>query len=414
MSAFSIAFKDLQILLKDRGALFQLILLPLIFILVIAGASSGTDAGAEDTSIPLTVANLDEGARAQTLIDGINNAGGVRVMNVAAEDAEAQLESGEILRLLTIPADFTDALDHNKRVTLRLTYQSSADNQETEAVRLVVEGVAQGLALENQILASLQQMSEMQFNAPTEFQQAFSLDVIQAQARAQFAASRTRPLVSVDLRVPKRAMEEDQEPSFSQTSVPGFTVLFVFLAAANTARSIYDEKKGGSFRRLMAAPISKASLLLGKVIPNFALALLQFIIIFAFGSVILGWIGFTPIALGRDPLALIAAAVVIAFCSSAMGILIASLARTEGQIGGLSTLFLWGLGIIGGSIIPTFVMDQILGPLPKIAPHYWANQALNNVMLRNLALPDILPQIGVLLGFAALFIAIGLWRFDFE
>ena len=80
--------------------------------------------------------------------------------------------------------------------------------------------------------------------------------------------------------------------------MPGFTVLFVFLAAANTARSIYDEKKGGSFRRLMAAPISKASLLLGKVIPNFALALLQFIIIFAFGSVILGWIGFTPIALG--------------------------------------------------------------------------------------------------------------------
>ena len=75
-----------------------------------------------------------------------------------------------------------------------------------------------------------------------------------------------------------------------------------------------------------------------------------------------------------------------------MGILIASLARTEGQIGGLSTLFLWGLGIIGGSIIPTFVMDRILGPLPKIAPHYWANQALNNVMLRNLALPDILPR----------------------
>ena len=72
MSAFSIAFKDLQILLKDRGSLFQLILLPLIFILVIAGAFSGTDDGAEDTRIPLTVADLDDGARAQTLIDGID------------------------------------------------------------------------------------------------------------------------------------------------------------------------------------------------------------------------------------------------------------------------------------------------------------------------------------------------------
>ncbi|MGA9534034.1 MAG: ABC transporter permease [Anaerolineales bacterium] len=414
MSAFSIAFKDFQILLKDRGALFQLILLPLIFIVVIAGASSGTDGGVDDTRVPLMVANLDEGARAQALIDGINSAGGVQAEIVVAGDAMAQLESGGILRLLTIPADFTDGLNQNKRVTLRLSYQSSADAQETEAVRLVVEGVAQDMALENQILASLEQMSEMQFNAPTEFQQAFSLDVIQAQAQFQFEASRARPLVSVDLRIPKQTGEEDQEPSFAQTSVPGFTVLFVFLAAANTARSIFDEKKGGSFRRLMAAPISKASLLLGKVIPNFVLALLQFTIIFAFGSVVLGWIGFTPVSLGRDPLALVAVAIVIAFCSSAMGILIASLARTEGQIGGLSTLFLWGLGIIGGSIIPTFIMDRILGPLPRIAPHYWANQALNNVMLRNLALPDVFPQIGVLLGFAALFIATGLWRFDFE
>jgi ABC-type multidrug transport system permease subunit len=52
--------------------------------------------------------------------------------------------------------------------------------------------------------------------------------------------------------------------------------------------------------------------------------------------------------------------------------------------------------------------------VPRISPHYWANRALNDLMLRNLTLADILPELAFLLGFATLFIAIGMWRFDFE
>ncbi len=414
MSALSIAFKDLQILVKDRGSLFMLFLLPLIFILVIAGAFSGGDTDAGDTRILLSIVDLDDGARAGALIEEIDAAGGVLTEVIDASTAYQQLEAGEIQRYLTIPSDFSEQLDQNQATTLRITHQTSADPEQTEAVRLVVAGAAQDLALENQILASLQQMAAMQASSPPSFQQAFSIEKIQAQARQQFESSEARPLVIVQQRIPQRGDEEEQEPSFAQTSVPGFTVLFVFLAAQSTARSIYDEKKVGSFRRLLAAPISKASLLIGKMLPNFILALIQFLIIFFFGSVVIGWMGFAPISLGQDLFGLILTALVIALCSSTMGILIASLARTEAQIGGLSTLLLWGLAIFGGSIIPTFILDRFLGPAPKIAPHYWANRALNDLMLRNLTLTDVLPEMAFLLGFAALFILIGLWRFDYE
>lgn len=414
MSALSIAFKDLQILMKDRGSLFMLFLLPLIFILVIAGAFSGGDGDVGDTRILLPIVDLDGGEAAQALIHGIELAGGVQVEMVEAGPAERQLEAGDIARYLMVPADFTENLNQNESTTLLITNHSDADAQETEAVRLVVEGAAQDLALENQILASLEQMAEMQASGPDEFQQAFSVEAVQAQARNQFVSSEERPLITVNQSIPQREGEEESEPSFAQTSVPGFTVLFVFIAAQNTARSIYDEKKVGSFRRLLAAPISKGSLLVGKMLPNFILSLIQIVIIFFFGSVVIGWLGFTPISLGHDPVGLILVALAIALCSSAMGILIASLAQTEAQIGGLSTLMLWGLAIFGGSIIPTFILDRLLGPAPKITPHYWANRALNDLMLRNLDLTKVLPEIGFLLGFAALFFLIGLWRFDFE
>jgi len=414
MSALSIAFKDLQVLLRDRGALFQLFLLPLVFILVVAGAFSGAGSEAADTRIPLTIVDLDGGDQSHALLEGIERAGGVQIVQAEPALAQSQLEAGEIERLLTVPQGFSQSIDQNQLVTLRLVNQSSADPEQTEAVRLTIEGAAQDLALEFQILASLQQMGDMQANAPPEYREAFSIQRIQQQARSQFESARSNPLVVVEQRVPSTNEEGEQEPSFVQTSVPGFTVLFVFLAAQSTARSIYDEKKHGSFRRLLAAPISKASILIGKALPNFILAVLQFAVIFFVGRVGFAWFGFAPISLGHDPLALIVAVVVIAFCSSTMGILIASLAQSEAQIGGVSTLLLWGLGIIGGSIIPTFLLDRILGPLPGIAPHYWANRALDDLMLRSLPLSEILPEIGALLGFAALFIAIGLWRFDFD
>jgi ABC-2 type transport system permease protein len=59
-------------------------------------------------------------------------------------------------------------------------------------------------------------------------------------------------------------------------------------------------------------------------------------------------------------------------------------------------------------------LEQFLGPLPKIVPHYWANHALTNLMTRGLGLADVTTDMAALLGFTALFFIVGLWRFDFD
>jgi ABC-2 type transport system permease protein len=414
MSALSIAFKDIQILLKDRGAIIQLFLLPLLFIVAYSAVAAAFEGEDEDRRIPLPVVNLDGGQEAQTLLDDLKMAGGVQVELIDEKDAEQKLEESEIARLLSIPEDFTEGISEGRTVTLRIVSHPDADLERTEAVRLVVEGVAQDMALESQILASLQQMGEMQANAPPEYQEAFSVEKAIDQARSQFEGSKARPLVTIIQRVPGQESEKEEFPSTAEVAVPGFTVLFVFLTAQTTARSIYDEKKVGSFRRLMAAPISKASLLVGKVVPNFITALIQVAVIFAFGVFGLGLLGFTPIELGKDPVALVIAILLIALCSSALGVVIAALARTESQIGGLSTLLLWGLGTLGGSIIPYFILENMLGPIPLALPHYWANRALDDIMVRGMMLADVSLALIVLLGFTLVFFLVGLWRFDFD
>ena len=413
MNALNIALKDLRIFFKDRGAIVQLFLLPLLFIVVFSGALAAISSEEEDTRIPLSVVDLDDGESAQTLLDGLDAAGGVRVERYEQDEALALLEENELARVLTIPAGFTADLADNRQVTLRLVNHPDADTEETEAVRLVVEGVALDMSLEYQILASLQQMGDMQANVPEEYQ-VFTPERAMAQARSQFERSRTQPLVELAQKLPEQEGEREEMPDAAQLAVPGFTIMFVFLTAQMTARSIYDEKKVGSFRRLLAAPMSKASLLAGKMLPNFVTALIQTGVIFAFGTIGLRLMGLTPLTLGDSPLVVALVAVLVALCSSGLGTLIAAIARTENQIGGLSAVVLWVMGVLGGSFIPLFYLENFLGPLPRIVPHYWANRAFNDLMIRGLGLADVTVEMAVLLGFTGLFFVVGLWKFDFD
>jgi len=418
MKALYVAWKDIQISLKDRGSLVALFLLPLLFIVVASGAigAIGEESDQPDVRIPLPVVNLDGGRAAQELIQGIDAAGGVYTELHAHSEALSLLQEEKIAQVLIIPAGFSPDLEAGRSTTLRLVNHPKADRQKAEAVRLVIEGVASDMALQTQILASLTQMGDMMADAPPEYLEAFSVERAQAQARSQFERASGQPLVDVRQRVPTAAVqaEGDDSPLANYTAVPGFAVLFVFLTAQATAQSIYEEKKVGSFRRLLAAPLSKASLLAGKVLPNFVTALLQMAVIFAFGLFGLPLLGFRALSLGHDPLAMALVVAAIALCSSAMGLVIAAIARTENQVSGLSNLFLWIMAVIGGCIIPLFALEMVIGPLPRVVPQYWANRALENLMVRGLGLADVTVEIGALLAFTAAFFVVGLWRFEFK
>jgi ABC-2 type transport system permease protein len=413
MKALSITFKDLQILWQDRGSVVMLFLLPLLFIVVFSGALGAIGSSSHDTRIALVVIDRDGGKSAQTLVEKLDQGGSVRVELQDEAKAMTRLNLADITRVLVIPEAFSRDIAASNPTTLHLIVHPDASLEQTDAVRRSVEGVARGMSLQIQLLEAMEQMREMQ-SGVRESADAFTVERMQRQARSQFERAQTQPLVSVEQRVPQQASQGQAAFDASTFAVTGMLVLFVFLSAQKTAESIYEEKKAGTFRRLLAAPMSKAGLLAGKMLPNLIMGVVQSAVILAFGIVGLRLIGMKPVTLGVEPLTTALIIVLVALCSSAFDILIAALARTEAQIGGLSTLLLWGMGFLGGGLMPLFFLEQFLGPLPRIVPHYWANHALTNLMTRGLGLADVTMDISMLLGFTALFFVIGLWRFDFD
>jgi linearmycin/streptolysin S transport system permease protein len=418
MRILGITIKDLHIFFLDRSNYIWVFVLPMVFIVLFTFVSSAAqNRPAEETAIKLAVLDLDGGSGPQDLIKRLEETGEIKVETLDSTAVEQLRSKGDLVYLLTIPAGFSSAVSSGQPTTLNLEKVKGTDN-EFESLRLIVEGVAGSLSLESDILESLVMVGEMQ-KAASDAPQLFTVEQMQAQAKSQFEESRTRPLVVISSSSPQTILERQkdktQDVSWAQSVVPGFTVLFVFMTAGITALSIYEEKRVGSFRRLLAAPLRRSSVMVGKLFPNFIVVIIQVVVLFAASLLLLPLIGSGDISLGNDPLALVLLCMAMALCATALGLAISALARTESQISGGSQLFLWVTGLLGGCLVPlTLFNSPVLISISRFVPQSWAIQGLQDLMVRGLGMQAVLPEIGALLAFSLVFFLVGALRFDFD
>jgi ABC-2 type transport system permease protein len=211
--------------------------------------------------------------------------------------------------------------------------------------------------------------------------------------------------VSIEILAPEGA-KAVVRPSATEQNVPAYTVFGVFFIVLPLAAGFIREKHEGTFQRILAAPISKTTLLVGKLLPYYLVNLLQIGLMFTVGAV------FFSIQTG-NLCALILISLALAACANGLGLMVAALGRTEAQIGALGVFFAVVLSAVGGMMVPAFVMPEVMETLSRLTPHAWALSGYHDVMLRGLGLADVLKEAVVLLGFAAFFFLMALWRFRF-
>jgi ABC-type Na+ efflux pump permease subunit len=165
-AALRVARKDIRILLKERGTLLYLFVVPIVFIVGLS-ATTGVQREPKQAAITLPVVNLDAGSEASlALLDALNQGGGIRCELYDEAQAAALLEREKIERVLTIPANYATGLKSGQPVTLRLVNGPDASATKSEAVHRVVTGVAADLSLQTQLIASFRQMADMQARHP--------------------------------------------------------------------------------------------------------------------------------------------------------------------------------------------------------------------------------------------------------
>lgn len=70
--------------------------------------------------------------------------------------------------------------------------------------------------------------------------------------------------------------------------------------------------------------------------------------------------------------------------------------------------------LLAGCAFPADWLPPFLRTINVVLPQTWAMQGYQDLITRGMGFADVLPEIGVLLGFAAVFFAIAVYKFDLE
>jgi ABC-2 type transport system permease protein len=194
-----------------------------------------------------------------------------------------------------------------------------------------------------------------------------------------------------------------------QVAITGNAVLFGFFIALTCALSFVEERRTGTLRRVMAAPVSRRLFVLAKLVPFVVIGAIQMAFLFGLGAILFG------LRVGGSVVALILLCLAVVLCATSLGLLIASFSGTEKQVGGIGSICLLVMGLAGGAMVPRMLMPAALQQLGLCTPQAWALDGYYELLVRDGAsLADVAPQIAAVTAFAVAFAIVGALRFRFE
>jgi ABC-2 type transport system permease protein len=427
MNILSVWLKDLRLLLRDRGEMASLFLMPLAFILPICLAfpTNGYNL-TEDRKPELPVANFDvvdgmPGEHAQALLDSLAESytleQNITPANLALFGADVQaicatrgpvcdevvartlVEYDNRAAAAVIPAGFSAAIDAGQPVSVTLLYNPSRTPVDRQLVEGVLTGSTMRLSIENQLFNGLEQFGDLLDLAPEEIRT--NIRTSNTEEGAQ-AAAELAPAVAVVSVQPSTARITTQ-PNTLQQTIPGYTVMFVYFLIGTVVASVQLERNTGVLRRLLVTPMHKSALLAGKILSALVIGVLQVAVMFAVGAIIFG------LDLGSAPVALVVLTVAVVLSAVCIG-LAAAAYRLER---GISIMLIVG-ALIAGCAFPADWLPPLLQTVNVVLPQTWAMQGYQDLITRGQGFGAVLPEIGVLLGFAAVFFAIAVRKFDLE
>jgi ABC-2 type transport system permease protein len=208
-----------------------------------------------------------------------------------------------------------------------------------------------------------------------------------------------QPLV---IRESEVAVEKEGPQSGYAVSFPQGIMWGIIGCVASFSISLVVERTRGTLIRLRSAPVSAMQILAGKALACFLTTL-----VISTGLIILARVFFHLIPNST----ILLSAAILSICLGFVGImmLLSVLGKTEQAAGGIGWAILLMMSMLGGGMIPLFVMPKWLQNISHISPVKWAMLALEGAIWRRFTPGEMLIPCGVMLAVGIACFAAGLF-----
>ncbi|MCB9112246.1 MAG: ABC transporter permease [Anaerolineales bacterium] len=311
---WAVTRKEISHIMRDRSTLILVLFTPTLVLLLMAYALT-----VDLKNIPIAVLDFDRSQTSREFIQQITAGQDLDLYAYATsmDEINSMMMKGQVKAAVIISPGFASDLQALKGIPLQVII----DGTEPESGNFAVEHIAQRA-------------------------EEFIDGALTKQFRAQGMAIDT--LQPLDLRI-QTWYNPDLKPR--NALIPGLISMVLGFPALSVALTLAHEREHGTLEQLLATPIARAELMLGKIIPYIIVGLLNVIFI---PLLSIWWFG---ISLNGSFLLFFALSAVFMFAVLSMGMIVGVFMRTQAAALALSFLVIF---------FPGFFLTGIFFPLASM------------------------------------------------
>jgi ABC-2 type transport system permease protein len=375
-----ICWKDLLEFSRSKLRLIMLVLMPL-FMMVMVGFIFPSGNSVTDT--PIALVNDDTGTFGSSFIsqlEAINNKTGMMDLRSAHDynDVKAQLQNNTISGGIIIPENFSTDIRSGRQGLITIVI-----DQSNPQMSLTIQSV-----LTKTIEAMGKQMAITNLNS------SFHISVTTATAMVTPYVVESKGIVP-------------GEPNYFQFVAPGIIAMVVMMALmTGLPHAISYEKDIGTLDGMLAAPINRLSIILGKVMAQTVRGMIQGIIILVLAVVLFG------VTIEGNILLVFFLILLTVFSFVGLGILITSFTENEETATMVMMTLMFPMMFLSGVFFPLQQMPWYMQGIAKFLPLTYATTALRKVVVLGADVPAVWSEVLILVAFGIVLLAIAVPMFQ--
>ena len=384
---------------RDRVAQALTFLLPIVFFSIFASVF-GSNEGGQTPRVDVVVVDEDRSEFSGRIVAALGREAALRVRQAGgAQDravAERMVRGGDVPVAVVIPARLGESFEAMGFAATGPAIELFADPSNPVAPQMV-EGLLQKVtmtAAPDLVMRGGMRQFEQHAGSLTPAQRNAIdawLPMLKSQASGGTASAGGTGGMGLAVKTTDVLRTDGRRGSLISFYAAGIGVMFLlFSMVGGAGGALLEEAESGTLERLLSTNVGMTGVLLGKWLFLALTGIAQLSIMFLWGRVAFGLPLFSHLP------GFVVMTIVTAAAAAALGLVLASLARSRAQLSGFSTLLILTMSALGGSMFPRFLMTEGMQRIGLVTFNAWALDGYLKVFWRNAPVWDLWPQVLVL------------------
>jgi ABC-2 type transport system permease protein len=382
---WAICEMELQRLMKKKQSYLLMFAMPLLFTFIFGSLIGGNS----EDKMTILVVDQDKSALSESFIAQLEDENTLfDIQKSSVTKAKQMLESKEMPGAIFIEKDFQNKILANEKQAV--TFHKIPEFTASSTITQLVSNKLNKIMLE--------------VNASNTWS-GYSGESWQVMYNKLESESKSAPLAITKVNIDEK--KAAPEVNGMSARAAGFSIMFVMMMMMSVTGTILEARKEGVWYRMLTMPASRLEISAGYLLSFFLIGWIQF------GVLMLATHFMFDVNWG-NPLAIIVLVSALLLAVVGVGLLIAGMVKTVEQQSAIGNMLVIATCMISGVYWPLEIEPSFMQKLADFLPQTWALKGFADLLANGGGIVDILDNVGILLGFAVLFLLLGIRKVKFE